>query len=209
MILRFFLTSFIVLNGLIMRLSANDTIRFDFFADTADLISPKHILAPDLSGQRITQGFELLATVDKGEVKSIEIIGADTKNAHITANALRGWQFLREAKGRFVLLARVAGPLPTSVCPVESLDNRPIIIVKATPSYPHLLRAVISWSANVEVTIDPNGIPVLAKVLSSSGVDYSENAAIAALFCRFAIGLKNGTPIAYKTRIEISYDATQ
>jgi hypothetical protein len=209
MICRPFVVLLVALNALVMNLSANDSLRFEFLADKAELLSPAEIVAPDLSGQKVTQGFVLLAKLEKGKVQSVEVVGAHTEITSRIADVLKTWQFSDNASGRFLLLGRIGEPLPTSVHAIESLDNKPNPRIRSIPSYPRLLRAVIPWKAVVEVIVDQNGTPVSAKVLSSSSANFVENACVAGLLCRFEIGLKDGSPVCYKTQVEISFDATQ
>lgn len=193
----------------VINLAADDFPRFEFLADKAELITPTLIVAPDLSDQRFGHGFLLLAKVENGRVQSVETLKADGEIASRAADVLKSWQFSGQTSGRFLLLCRLEEPLRTAVYAVDSLDNKPSLRVKAMPSYPHSLRAVISWKAAVEVVVDQHGTPVSADVLSSSSIDFVDNARAAALLCRFETGLRGGAPVCYKTQVEIAFDATR
>lgn len=200
---------FAAFGTLSMDLPAKDSLRFDFLADSRELMVPSQVVAPDYTGLQIAQGVVLLSKVEHGVVQSVENLGADSEIATRAAQALKTWRFTNTASGQFLLLGKIAGPLPAPIHAVESLDNRPGLKLKAAPSYPRSLRAVVSWKATVEVVVDPLGTPVAANALASSGADFVESATFAALLCRFEVGRKNGETVCYKTTVEISFDATQ
>lgn len=192
-----------------MNLGAKESLRFDFLADSRELMVPTQVVAPDYTGLRPAQNVILLSTIEHGAVQSVENLGAHSELAARAAEALKTWRFADTASGQFLLLGKIDEVLPASIYAVESLDNRPGLKLRATPSYPSSLRAVVSWKASVEVVVDRSGTPVAAKVVASSGADFVENASLAALLCRFEVGRKNGEAVWYKTTIQISFDATQ
>jgi len=191
-----------------MNLTAKESLRFDFLADSRELMVPTQVLAPDYTGMQSTQDVILLSKVEHGVVQSVENLGAHSESAARAAEALKTWRFTDGASGQFLLLGKVGGSLPASIHVVESLDNKPGLRLKAVPSYPRSLRAVVSWKASVEVVVDRFGTPVAANVLASSGADFVESATLAALFCRFEVGRMGGEAVCYKTTVEISFDAT-
>jgi len=192
-----------------MNLTAKESLRFDFLADSRELMLPTQVVAPDYTGLQPTQNVILLSKVENGVVQSVENLGAHSENAARAAEALKTWRFTDTASGQFLLLGKIDAPLPASIHAVESLDNRPSLKLKAAPSYPRSLRAVVSWKASVEVVVDRSGTPVAANVLASSGADFVESATLAALLCRFEVGRKNGEAVCYKTTVKISFDAMQ
>ncbi len=192
-----------------MNLTAKESLRFDFLADSRELMVPAQVVAPDFAGLQLTQNVVLLSKVEHGVVQSVENLGAHSEIAARAAEALKTWRFTDTATGQFLLLGKINGPLPATINAVESLDNRPGLKLKAAPNYPRSLRAVVSWKASVEVVVDRFGTPVASTVLASSGADFVESAALAALLCRFEVGRKNGEAVCYKTTVEISFDATQ
>lgn len=206
---RFLLLLIAGFGTLCMNLTAKESLRFDFLADSRELMVPTQVVAPDFTGLQPIQDVVLLSKVEHGVVQSVNNLGADSEIAARAAQALKTWRFTDTASGQFVLLGKVDGPLPASIYAVESLDNKPGVRLKAVPSYPRSLRAVVSWKASVEVVVDRFGTPVAANVLASSGADFVKNAALAALLCRFEVGRKNGEAVCYKTTVEISFDATQ
>jgi hypothetical protein len=192
-----------------MNLIAKESMRFDFLADSRELMVPTQVVAPDFTGLKPTQDIILLSKVEHGVVQCVDNLGVHSEVAARVSEVLKTWRFTDTASGHFLLLGKSDGPFPASIHGVESLDNRPGIRVKAVPSYPRLLRPVLSWKASVEVVVNPFGTPVAANVLTSSGADFAESATLAALLCRFDVGRKNGEAVFYKTNVEISFCATQ
>lgn len=191
-----------------MKLSADDSSRFDFLTDNAKLLTPIQIIAPDSWASKNEHNFALLVQINQGNVQSVEEIGGLANVPEHVVESLKSWKFDKGASGQFLLLYKAAQKLPQAVFPYESLDNKPIPLAKALPSYPHLLRTVVSWRATVEAIIGEDGVPVAATVLSSTNSDYNNNACLAALLYRFEVGSKDGKHVSYKTRIDVCFDAT-
>lgn len=186
------------------RLAGVNDMQFEFLTSTTAPLMPVEIIAPD---RYVSSGRTIwLARVEGGAVQRYEVVaGLDDG----TAEVMKRWRFAPHASGAFVVLAHRSLQPATDVLSRDALDNRPRVIVQAVPSYPRSVRPVISWKADVEVTVDKTGIPVSAKVLSVTGSDFAQSAEIAALFSRFEVGIKSGTAVGYNTRIEVRFDVAE
>jgi len=89
----------------------------------------------------------------------------------------------------------------------KELDRAPEVIKTVKPEYPEKLkREEIEGSVFVEVSLDENGVPIMVKVIKSSGYPEMDSAATkAAKEMRFTPALKDGKAVRTKIIVPMRF----
>jgi hypothetical protein len=186
--------------------------RIVYTGDSPGLLLPLQAVSPDASSvSGLPDNLPAVAlTISRGKVDDVKVLAFDDSTLRSDyAATYREWIFRSDVCGTFVILpGKSVLPCTAPVSEVD-LDKMPKPLLLASPSYPRRLRAVISWSVDVEVIVDKCGVPISVKVLGSSASDFEPNACLAALFSRFEVGTKGGAPVAYTTKCRIAFNVNQ
>jgi len=93
-----------------------------------------------------------------------------------------------------------------NVFDLSSLDQKPVIIVNASPLYPYeMKRAGISGEVRVSFVVDPQGNVHNTRVVSSSHREFETEALKAVMRMRFKPGRRGGAAVATKMELPIQF----
>lgn len=171
---------------------------------------PRKIYAPDfysfdpnqLDAVRIC-----VFVVDGNAVESTSSIDSAVRLADGFLGSVRwNWQ-LPDATGAILFkFTRSNFPEDILIVPEAELDEPVSTLVEVAFTYPRSVHAVVSGFVDVELLVDPAGVPVTARAVRASIPAFAMSACLTALMHRFTGGSAEGVPVYYSKMIRVQWN---